>query len=48
MGQIKTLRTLLPAEDKRIMQFSEVGLGKEMRRNTSLAYIEYQRKKTKV
>ncbi|KAJ5883459.1 uncharacterized protein N7473_010345 [Penicillium subrubescens] len=47
MGKSKTLRTLLPAEDKRIMQFSEAGSGKEMRRNISLACTECQRKKTK-
>jgi hypothetical protein len=48
MEKIKILRTLLPTEDKRTMQFSEAGSGKEIRRNISLACTECQRKKTKV
>ncbi|KAJ5369328.1 uncharacterized protein N7496_009088 [Penicillium cataractarum] len=47
MGTTKTLRTLLPAEDKHTMQSLEANPGKEMRRNVSLACTECQRKKTK-
>jgi hypothetical protein len=37
MEEIKTLRTLLPAEDKRTLQPLEEGSGKEIRRKISLA-----------
>jgi hypothetical protein len=48
MPKKRTLRTLLPAEEKRTTQPLEEGLVKEIRRIISIACTECQRKKTKV